>query len=69
LLGQEREAVSVVIDTHNVNIAARFDSGFNFLEMFHMTGGMPTRVSVPHKLLKVVLTKLGVAPSDQQLYL
>lgn len=69
LMGQEREAVSVVIDVHNVNVAARFDSGYNFLEMFHMTGGMPTRVSVPHKLLKVVLTKLGVAPADQQLYL
>lgn len=69
LMGQEREPVSVVIDVHNVNVAARFDSGYNFLEMFHMTGGMPTRVSVPHKLLKVVLTKLGVAPADQQLFL
>lgn len=69
LMGQEREAVSVVIDVHNVNVAARFDSGYNFLEMFRMTGGMPTRVSVPHKLLKVVLSKLGVAPADQQLYL
>lgn len=69
LLGQEREAVSVVIDVHNVSIAARFNSGFNFLEMFKMTGGMPTRVSVPHKLLKVVLTKLGVPPEDHQLYL
>lgn len=69
LLGQEREAVSVVIDVHNVSVAARFDSGFNFLEMFNMTGGMPTRVSVPHKLLKVVLSKLGVSAADQQLYL
>lgn len=69
LMGQERAAVSVVIDQHNVSVAAQFDSGFNFLEMFGMSGGMPTRVSVPHKQLKRVLSKLGLSPADQQLFL
>ncbi len=69
LMGQERATVSVVIDQHNVSVAAPFDSGFNFLEMFGMSGGMPTRVSLPHKQLKRVLTKLGLTTSDQQLFL
>ncbi len=47
LLGQERDRVSVVVDKDNVSIAARFDSGLNFLELFELEGGMPTRVSLP----------------------
>lgn len=66
LLGQERAPVSVVIDQHNVSVAARFDSGLNFLELFGLAGGMPTRVSLPHRQLPHVLTRLGVSPSDQQ---
>lgn len=69
LLGQEREPVSVVVDEHNVAVAARFDSGLNFLEMFGLKGGMPTRVSVPHKQLRRVLTALGVDPADQATFL
>ncbi len=66
LLGQERAPVSVVIDAHNVTVAARFDSGYNFLELFGLSGGMPTRVSLPHKRLSHVLTALGLSASDQQ---
>ncbi|HEX2733780.1 MAG TPA: hypothetical protein VHM70_19355 [Polyangiaceae bacterium] len=69
LLGQERAKVSVVIDVHNVSVAARFDSGFNFLELFGLTGGMPTRVSLPHKHLPQILTALGVSHADQSMYL
>lgn len=69
LLGQEREPVSVVIDEHNISVAARFDSGLNFLEMFGLQGGMPTRVSVPHKQLRRVLTALGVDPADQAAFI
>jgi hypothetical protein len=60
LLGQEREPVSVVCDKNNVAVAAAFDSGRNFLELFGMSGGMPTRVSVPRARTREVLEKLGV---------
>ena len=62
MLGQEREAVSVVVDGDTVSVAARFDSGYNFLELFGLPGGMPTRVSVPRSTLPNVLAALGVDP-------
>ncbi|HMJ56645.1 MAG TPA: hypothetical protein VK540_31470 [Polyangiaceae bacterium] len=62
LLGQEKEAVSVVIDRDTITVAARFDSGKNFLKLFGLSGGMPTRVSVPKSRLREVLLALGVAP-------
>jgi hypothetical protein len=64
LLGQERERVSVVLDRDNVSVAARFDSGINFLELFGLDGGMPTRVSLPRKRLADILTRLGVDPRE-----
>jgi hypothetical protein len=60
LLGQEREPVSVVVDRDNVSIAARFDSGLNFVTLLNLGGGMPTRVSVPRTRLPEVLRALGV---------
>ena len=60
LLGQEREAVSVVVDRDTVNVAARFDSGMNFLTLFDLPGGMPTRVSLPRARLGEILAALGV---------
>jgi hypothetical protein len=60
LLGQERETVSVVLDRDNVTVAARFDSGLNFLELFGLSGGMPTRVSLPRKREADVFAALGV---------
>jgi len=62
LLGQEKEAVSVVIDRDTVTVAARFDSGKNFLKLLGLSGGMPTRVSVPKSRLRDVLLALGIAP-------
>jgi hypothetical protein len=62
LLGQEREPVSVVLDRESVSIAARFDSGINFLELLGLQGGMPTRVSLPRSRLRDALLALGVAP-------
>jgi hypothetical protein len=64
LLGQEREAVSVVLDRNNVSVAARFDSGKNFIELFELEGGMPTRVSLPRKRLGDMLRRLGVDSSE-----
>jgi hypothetical protein len=63
LLGQEREPVSVVVDRDNVSIAARFDSGLNFVSLLKLGGGMPTRVSVPRTRLMEVLRALGVDPA------
>jgi hypothetical protein len=64
LLGQEREPVSVVVDRDNVSVAARFDSGLNFLELFELEGGMPTRVSLPRKRLGDVLARLKVSADE-----
>jgi hypothetical protein len=63
LLGQEREPVSVVVDRDNVSVAARFDSGLNFVTLLNLGGGMPTRVSVPRTRLTEVLRALGVDPA------
>jgi hypothetical protein len=62
LMGQQREPVAIVLDRDTVNVAARFDSGINFLELFQLPGGMPTRVSLPRKRLAEVLAALGVEP-------
>lgn len=68
LLGQEREPVSVVVDQNNVAVAARFDSGLNFLTLFGLSGGMPTRVSLPLKQLGSVLSALGADPAAASRY-
>jgi hypothetical protein len=62
LLGQEREPVSIVVDRDTVTVAARFDSGLNFLTLLGLSGGMPTRVSVPRTRLPDLLRALGVPP-------
>jgi hypothetical protein len=60
LLGQEREAVSVVAERDTVSVAARFDSGLNFVKLLGLAGGMPTRVAVPRSRLGELLSALGV---------
>lgn len=60
LLGQEREPVSIVVDRDNVSVAASFDSGLNFVQLFGLSGGMPTRVSLPRSRLGDVLALLKV---------
>jgi hypothetical protein len=60
LLGQEREPVSIVADRDTVSVAARFDSGLNFLKLLGLAGGMPTRVAVPRSRLPELLSALGV---------
>lgn len=60
LIGQQREPVSIVIDRDTVTVAARFDSGLNFLTLFGLSGGMPTRVSVSRSRLHEILGLLGV---------
>jgi hypothetical protein len=60
LLGQEREPVSVVAERDTVSVAARFDSGLNFVKLLGLAGGMPTRVAVPRSRLGELLSALGV---------
>ncbi|MEI8257118.1 MAG: hypothetical protein WCJ30_15705 [Deltaproteobacteria bacterium] len=58
LLGQERAAIAVVYDDMTVSIAAAFDSGIDLLVLLGVSGGMPTRVSVPRPRLDDVLRLL-----------
>lgn len=64
LIGQQRERVAVVVDHDSITLAAAFDSGLNFLTMLGLSGGMPTRVSVPRSQLAQVWAALGVDPSE-----
>jgi hypothetical protein len=64
LLGQQRAAVAVVRDAGSLSIAADFESGLDFVKMFAMGGGMPTRVSVPEARRDEVLAKLAEATAN-----
>ena len=59
LLGQERAPVAVVHDAGALTIAADFESGFDFVRLFHLGGGMPTRVTVPEARYTEVMGKLA----------
>jgi hypothetical protein len=50
-----------------LSLAARFDSGVNFLELLGLSGGMPTLVSVPKDKIRRVLTKLAISSADAAL--
>jgi len=58
LLGQQRALVAVVRDAGTLSIAADFESGLDFVKLFNLGGGMPTRVSVPEARRDEVLAKL-----------
>ena len=60
LLGQERETIAVVVDRDTIALAAAFDSGVDFLQLLGLSGGMPTRVSVPRSRWGEVWKALGV---------
>jgi hypothetical protein len=59
LLGQERAAIAVVHDSGALAIAADFESGFDFVRLFQLGGGMPTRVSIPEGRYNEVMSKLA----------
>jgi hypothetical protein len=61
LLGQARAPVAVVRDSGALTIAADFESGFDFVKLFHLGGGMPTRVTVPEARFAEVMEKLRAA--------
>jgi hypothetical protein len=64
LLGQQKAPVAVVHDSGSLSIAADFESGLDFVKMFELGGGMPTRVSIPESRLAEVREKLAkvIAP-------
>ncbi len=62
LAGQERAPVSIVRDSGMLTIAAAFDSGWDFVTLFAMGGGMPTRVTIPEAKLDDVIAKINTAP-------
>jgi hypothetical protein len=64
LMGQERASVALIVDMDTVSVAAPFSSGVNFLDLFGLSGGMPTLVSIPKKRLHDALRSLGVADAD-----
>jgi len=59
LAGQKLAPVAIVRDAGMLTIAAAFDSGLDFVQLFGLGGGMPTRVSLPEARLDEVLRLLG----------
>ena len=45
-----------------LTIAASFDSGWDFVALFELGGGMPTRVTIPEAKLDDVIGKINDAP-------
>jgi hypothetical protein len=62
LAGQARAPVSIVRDSGMLTIAAAFDSGWDFVGLFAIGGGMPTRVTIPEDKLDDVIAKINDAP-------
>jgi hypothetical protein len=65
LEGQNRAPVAVVRDSGMLTIAAAFGSGWDFVTMFELGGGMPTRISIPDTRLDEVLDKINAAPEPK----
>lgn len=63
LAGQARAPVSIVRDSGMLTIAAPFDSGWDFVGLFAIGGGMPTRVTIPEQRLDDVIAKINDAPA------
>lgn len=64
LLGQARAAVSIVRDSGFVTIAAPFGSGWDFVSLLGLEGGMPTRVTVPEAHLQRAIELINEVPID-----
>ena len=61
LAGQALAEVSVVRDSGTVTFAARFDSGWDFVQLFGLEGGMPTRVTRPEARMADALAAVHAA--------
>jgi hypothetical protein len=62
LAGQARAPVSIVRDSGMITIAAAFGSGWDFVAMLGLGGGMPTRVTVPEARLDEAIAAIEKAP-------
>ena len=62
LAGQARAPVSIVRDSGMLTIAAAFESGWDFVALFELGGGMPTRITIPEAKLDQVIAKINDAP-------
>ena len=60
LEGQKLARIALVVDAETITLAAPFDSGIDFLQMFDISGGMPTVLSLKRERLPEVLAKLAV---------
>lgn len=58
LRGQELAEVAVVRDSGTVTFAARFGSDWDFIDLFRLDGGMPTRVTLPEARLDEALAAI-----------
>jgi hypothetical protein len=63
LAGQARAPVAIVRDSGMVTIAAGFASGWDFVTLLELGGGMPTRVTVPEARLADALARIERAPT------
>jgi hypothetical protein len=63
LAGQAKAAVSIVRDSGMLTIAAPFESGWDFVALFELGGGMPTRITIPEQKLDTVIAKINDAPA------
>jgi hypothetical protein len=59
LRGQALARVAVVESSGSLTLAAGFHSDVNFLDLFDLGGGMPTRVTIPSARKAEILAKLG----------
>jgi hypothetical protein len=62
LAGQARAPVAIVRDSGMLTIAAAFESGWDFVRLFGLGGGMPTRVTIPEQRLDEIIARINTAP-------
>ncbi len=62
LAGQGKAPVAIVRDSGMLTIAAAFDSGWDFVQLFDLGGGMPTRITIPEQPLDTVIARINDAP-------
>jgi hypothetical protein len=65
LAGQARAPVSIVRDSGQVTIAASFSSGWDFVKLLALGGGMPTRVTIPEGRLDEAMRIINAAPEPE----